>query len=75
MKNKHKIQSKSCNILYVPRIDKEIDNEMNQSDITSAQGTFTNPMNRAPRGISEIENLLPSLNQRYDTVEIGEIGE
>ena len=75
MKNKHKNHSNYCNVLYVPRIEKEIENEMDQSDIISSQNTFTNPMNRPPRGISDIEYLLPTLNQRYDTIELREMGE
>ena len=29
---------------------------------------------RAPRGISELENIIPTLNQRYDSSELREIG-
>ena len=76
MKNKYKNYSHTCNTLYIPRnnhpdkwMEKPhmeiLDNEVNDIQLFNQS---------APRGISEIENLIPSLNQRYDYIELREMG-
>ena len=69
----------SCHILYVPRDDNPvktraphmevIDHEKHDSKFKLAQ------FSTLPQGISELEELIPSLNRRHDSVNIVEIGE
>ena len=67
----------SCNILYMPRQDNPknrlphmevLDHEAHDSKFKLAQ------FSTLPQGISEIEQLIPSLNRRHDSVSMVEIG-
>lgn len=66
----------SCKVLYVPRHDSPnrlphmevLDHEEHDSKFRLSQ------FNTLPQGVSEIERLIPSLNRRYDSVNMVEIG-
>lgn len=67
----------SCHILYMPREDNPknilphmevLDHEAHDSKFKLAQ------FSTLPQGISEIEQLIPSLNRRNDSVSMVEIG-
>ena len=69
----------SCNVLYLPRHDKMsrdklphmevLDHEEHDEKFRHAR------FSTAPMGRSEIEDMIPSLNRRYDRVGMREIGE
>ena len=66
----------SCNVLYIPRNDNKknelphmevLEHEEHDSKFRLAQ------FSTLPRGISEIESLIPSLNKRNDSVTMIEL--
>ena len=63
-----------CNILYVPRHDKDTSDEMNIHVLDTAQNNFTNPNNIPPRGQSILDDIVPPFNRIYDNIEIVEGG-
>ena len=66
-----------CNILYIPEHDNPDDRSsyMDVLDHAEDDSKFEHTrFDTAPMGRSEIENLIPSLNRRYDSVEIRELG-
>jgi hypothetical protein len=70
----------SCNVLYLPRDDikKTELPHMEVLDHEEHDETFRHTrFNRAPMGLSEIEDIISSvpLNQRYDRVGMREMGE
>ena len=76
MRQINKDYSLSCNVLYIPRHDNPdnrsphmevLDHEEHDSKFRHAR------FNTAPMGRSEIEDLIPSLNRRYDSVNSVEI--
>ena len=68
-----------CKVLYVPRHDEVkrevlphtevLDHEVQDEKFLHAQ------FSTAPMGISEVESILPSANVRYDTTNVGELGD
>ena len=69
MRQLNKDYSLSCNVLYVPRDDikktelphmEVLDHEEHDEKFRHAR------FSTAPMGLSEIEDMIPSLNQRYD---------
>ena len=68
-----------CKVLYVPRHDEVkrevlphtevLDHEEEDEKFNHAQ------FSTAPMGISEVESILPSANVRYDTTNVGELGD
>ena len=70
----NKDYSQRCNILYIPRHDSPVKNRLPHMEVLDHEehdskflhATYTT----APMGISEIENIIPSLNRRYDSVEL-----
>ena len=68
----------SCEVLYVPRDDVTKDKlpHMEVLDHEGHDETFRHTrFNKAPMGRSEIEDMIPSLNQRYDRIVSREMGE
>ena len=67
----------SCNILYIPEHDNS-DNSSSYMDVldhAEDDSKFEHTRSdTAPMGRSDIEDLIPSLNRRYDSVEIRELG-
>jgi hypothetical protein len=61
-----------CHVLYVPMHDKDTSDEMNTHVLDMAQNNFTNPNNRAPRGQSILDDIIPPFNRIYDNIEIVE---
>ena len=68
----------SCNVLYLPRDDKMIKDKLPHMDVLDHEEhseTFRHTIfSTAPMGRSEIEDMIPSLNQRTDRVGISEMG-
>ena len=80
MRQLNKDYSLSCNVLYLPRDDikKTELPHMEVLDHEEHDETFRHTrFNRAPMGLSEIEDIISSvpLNQRYDRVGMREMGE
>ena len=76
MKNKQKNHSNHCNILYLPR-NNHPDRWMEKPhmEVLDHEEDDIQLFNqRVPRGISELENIIPTLNRRYDSIELREIG-
>ena len=76
MRQINKDYPSSCNILYIPRDDNP-DDRSSYMDVLDAEDDSKFEHTRfdtAPMGRSEIEDLIPSLNRRYDSVEIRELG-
>ena len=68
----------SCNVLYLPRknqIKKDVKPHMEVLEHEEHDSKFEHArFSTAPVGISEIETIIPSLNRRYDVVELREMG-
>ena len=76
MRQINKDYPSTCNILYIPELDNP-DNASSYMDVLDAEDDSKFEHTRfdtAPMGRSEIEDLIPSLNRRYDSVEIRELG-
>ena len=68
----------SCNVLYIPRRDessKDSSPHMDVLDHEEHDSKFRHSrFNTAPMGRSEIEDIIPSLNMRYDNINMIELG-
>jgi len=67
----------SCKVLYIPRNDIQKDRlpHMEVKDHEDHDSKFKlSQFNTIPQGVSEIESIIPSLNRRYDSVSMVEIG-
>ena len=67
----------SCHILYMPREDNPIKNRLPHREVLDHEEHDSKfklaQFSTLPQGISEIEQLIPSLNQRNDSVNMVEI--
>ena len=72
MRHKYRDYPTYCNVIYLPRSDKlkkDISPHMEVLEHEKHDNKFINAKyNTAPKGISEIENIIPTLNRRYDQV-------
>ena len=68
----------SCNILYMPREDNPVKNRLPHMEVLDHEAHDSKfklaQFSTLPQGISEIEQLIPSLNRRHDSVSMVEIG-
>ena len=68
----------SCNVLYVPREDNPVENRLPHMEVLDHEAHDSKfklaQFSTLPQGISEIEQLIPSLNRRNDSVSMVEIG-
>lgn len=68
----------SCNILYMPRQDNTVKNRLPRMEVLDHEEHDSKfklaQFSTLPQGISEIEQLIPSLNRRHDSVSMVEIG-
>jgi hypothetical protein len=68
----------SCHILYMPREDNPIKNRLPHMEVLDHEEHDSKfklaQVSTLPQGISEIEQLIPPLNQRNDSVNMVEIG-
>ena len=66
-----------CNVLYIPRHDVPVKDRLPHMEVLDHEAHDSKFIHArystAPMGISEIEDLIPSLNRRYDTVELREM--
>ena len=68
-----------CNVLYIPRRDEASRDKLPHMEVLEHEehdSKFRHArFSTAPMGRSEIEDMIPSLNRRYDRVGMREIGE
>jgi hypothetical protein len=68
----------SCNILYMPRQDNTVKNRLPHMEVLDHEAHDSKfklaQFSTLPQGVSEIEQLIPSLNRRHDSVSVVEIG-
>jgi|SRR6056300_1683337 hypothetical protein len=68
----------SCHVLYLPRQDNPVENRLPHMEVLDHEAHDSKfrlaQFSTLPQGISEIENLIPSLNRRNDSVSVVEIG-
>uniref|UniRef100_A0A6C0FFK1 Uncharacterized protein n=1 Tax=viral metagenome TaxID=1070528 RepID=A0A6C0FFK1_9ZZZZ len=68
----------SCNILYMPRQDNTVKNRLPHMEVLDHEEHDSKfklaQFSTLPQGVSEIEQLMPSLNRRHDSVSMVEIG-
>ena len=78
MRHNYKEYSHKCNILYVPRHSSPVKDRLPHMEVVDHEehdSRFLHTrFSTAPRGISEIDSILPSLNRRYDSIELIEMG-
>ena len=76
MRHKYNDYSQSCNVLYIPRNNSsDIKDRLPHMEVLDHEVDDIKFFDQSvPRGISELENIIPSLNQRYDSIELREIG-
>mgnify|MGYP003682403857 CR=1 FL=1 len=79
MRQQNKDYPLSCNVLYLPRDDKMIKDKLPHMEVLDHEEhdeTFRHTIfNKAPMGRSEIEDMIPLLNQRTDRSVLREMGE
>lgn len=67
----------SCNVLYVPREDNSVENRLPHMEVLDHEEHDSKfrvaQFSTLPQGVPEIENLMPSLNSRNDSVSMVEI--
>lgn len=78
MRRKYKDYSHRCNVLYVPRHDETTRDKLPHMEVLEHEehdSKFIHAkFSTAPRGISEIDTMLPRNNIRYDSINRSEYG-
>ena len=68
-----------CKVLYVPRHDEVKRERLPHTEVLDHEAEDEKFLHArfstAPMGISEVESILPSANVRYDTTNVGELGD
>ena len=68
----------SCKVLYIPRRDETSKDKLPHMEVLEHEehdSKFRHArFSTAPMGISEIEDIIPLLNRRYDSVNMVELG-
>ena len=68
----------SCKVLYLPRQDNPVKNRLPHMEVLDHEEHDSkfrlSQFSTLPQGVSEVETLIPSLNQRHDSVSMVEIG-
>lgn len=79
MEQTNKDYPTSCHILYMPRNDNPVKNRLPHMEVLDHEAHDSKfklaQFSTLPQGISEIEELIPSLNGRQDSVNKVEISE
>ena len=72
MYNLNKDYPTSCNILYIPKHDNPLKDRLPHTEVLDHEEHDNKfriaQFNTLPQGISEIESLIPSLNNRHDSI-------
>jgi hypothetical protein len=78
MRQINKYYPLACNVLYLPRHDRTVKDILPHMEVLEHEehdSKFEHTrFSTAPMGQSEIENIIPSLNRIYDSVELREMG-